>query len=121
MNDRRSPGGEGEPSFLEIGVPSGARARDFYRELLGWQFESMGGDNYFAATSTAGIGLHTDDPDALMVVYFTVADIEAAVERVRRLGGTAPQPGGGDERFGRFVECRDSQGVRFGLRQPPRG
>jgi len=36
---------------------------------------------------------------------------------VRAAGGTAPDPGPAEPEFGRFVECRDDQGVRFGLRQ----
>lgn len=46
-----------------------------------------------------------------------VAGIEFAIESVRKLGGQTGRPGAEDEGFGRFVECRDNQGVRFGLRQ----
>jgi uncharacterized protein len=46
-----------------------------------------------------------------------VEDIEAAVKRVRELGGTADEPGLA-ETGGRFASCRDDQGVEFGLHQP---
>ena len=55
-----------------------------------------------------------------------VDDLDAAVERVRELGGEVDEmdTGGGDEadaRFGRFRFCRDDQGSAFGLHQPPAG
>ena len=109
----------GNASFIEIGVTGGNRARTFYGALFGWSFEPMGGENFAVTTPNIGAGIHGDDPDAIMVVYFEVVDIDAAVRRVRELGGTAPEPGPEDPRFGRFVECRDDQGVRFGLCQPP--
>ena len=111
----------GSPSFLEIGVPSGARAREFFEQLFGWTFRSMQDDNFAAKTPTIEAGVHAGDPDACMVVYFRVDDIEAAARRVRELGGRCDEPGPEAAGFGRFVECRDPQGVRFGLHQPPRG
>src|SRR5262245_51201175 len=105
----------GQPSFLEIGVPNGGKARDFFKQLFGWEFHDMRGENFWIQTPTLQAGLHADDADSCMVVYFAVADIEVAVQRVRELGGEAQDPGPGDARFGRFAECRDTQGVRFGL------
>ena len=55
-----------------------------------------------------------------MVVYFAVDDIEVAARRVRELDGERGDPGPEIEGFGRFVECRDDHGVKFGLRQVPR-
>ncbi len=63
-------------------------------------------------------GLHDEDDATNIVVYFAVSDIEAAVARVRELGGHADEPGPeGDG--GRFCARRDDQGVSFGLHQPP--
>ena len=111
----------GEPSFLEIGVPDGNRARGFFNELFGWASHEMGADNFWMETPTARVGVHPNDEDRVIVVYFRVSDIDAAVERVRALGGSAGEPGVEDQGFGRFVECRDPQGVRFGLHQRPSG
>lgn len=109
----------GEPTFLEIGVPSGSRAREFYEKLFGWTFHDMEGENYWIETPTLRAGLHPDDDTKIIGVYFSVPDIRAAIERVRELGGEANlRPGGdGDDRF---AECRDNQGVYFGLHQPSR-
>ena len=111
----------GAPSFIEMGVPSGAEARGFFADLFGWTFHEMGGENCWAETPTLRVGVHAEDDTRTLVVYFAVADIDAAAARVRALGGEAPAPGPETAGFGRFVECRDRQGMRFGLHQPPRG
>jgi predicted enzyme related to lactoylglutathione lyase len=107
----------GEPTFIELGVPSGGRAHPFYQALFGWTVHPMEQDNFWMQTPTIRVGLHPGDETATMVVYFDVDDIEAAARRVRELGGQAPEPGPETPGFGRFVECRDPQGVRFGLHQ----
>ena len=106
-------------AWLEIGAPDATRTRDFLAQLFGWRFEAVGG-GHTTADSGVGIGLHGDDTDRNIVVYFGVDDIAAAVQKVRALGGTAPDPGPEDPRFGRFTECKDADGVRFGLHQRPR-
>jgi uncharacterized protein len=108
---------QGPVSFIELGVPNGAKARDFFGRLLDWPAQDRGSDNYLFETSPVQVGLHPNDPRASMIVYFAVPDLDAAVARVRSLGGQAGDPGADEEGFGRFVECRDDQGVVFGLRQ----
>jgi predicted enzyme related to lactoylglutathione lyase len=59
-------------------------------------------------------------------VFFLVDDMEAAMGRVRELGGQVDDVNvEGDEasiaRFGRFKLCRDDQGSAFGLHQAPTG
>lgn len=106
----------GEPSHFELGVPDASRAKAFYGGLLGWTFETTHGDNAWIDTPGARGGLHGDDEARIVVVYFRVPDIEAAVERVRQLGGWADDPGAAGP-GGRFVTCRDDQGVEFGLHE----
>jgi predicted enzyme related to lactoylglutathione lyase len=109
----------GEPSWFEMGVPDGAKAQAFWGALLPVRFQSMGGDS--AVIETAGLrgGLHDKDPDAEIRLYFAVDDIDAAVARVRELGGTSDDAGPEQEGFGRFASCVDDQGLRFGLHQRP--
>jgi uncharacterized protein len=106
----------GEPSHFEVGVKDAARAKAFYSELLGWSFETTSGENAWIQTSGVRGGLHDEDEASSIVLYFSVPDIEAAVRRVRDLGGTADDPGPSDI-GGRFTSCRDDQGVAFGLHQ----
>jgi hypothetical protein len=101
-----------------VGVRDAGKAKAFYAGLLGWSFEGTKGENAWIETSGVRGGLHDEDEASNIVLYFRVPDIEAAVRRVRELGGAAEdpaQPGTG----GRFTMCRDDQGVVFGLHQPP--
>ncbi len=57
-------------------------------------------------------------------MFVAVDDVDAAMTRVRELGGEAHELGpdaAADmrERFGRFALCRDDQGSSFGLHQRP--
>lgn len=107
----------GEPSWLEIGAPTGTITRDFFASLFGWRFVDMENDNHRVESPTFRAGLHPQDAPGIFV-YFRVNDLEAAVARVRELGGSVERPLTDDSRFGRFVECKDPQGVPFGLHQP---
>jgi predicted enzyme related to lactoylglutathione lyase len=110
----------GEPSHFELGVPDARRAQSFYRELFGWEFRRTSGDNAWIETPGVRGGLHGDDDASNIELYFAVDDIEAAVKRVRELGGQAPEPDPRPDEGGRFVRCSDDQGVRFGLHEPER-
>ena len=104
------------PAYLEIGAPDDALARSFFADLFGWTFTSMENGGWFDSGDIK-TGLHGQDDRPAIVVYFDVPNIEAAVERVRELGGKADEPTPEEPGFGRFSTCADPQGVRFGLRQ----
>jgi predicted enzyme related to lactoylglutathione lyase len=109
----------GEISYIEIGSGEAQATARFISDLFGWAFSPMGdaGDGWFEA---AGIraGLHGNDPAHGTVVYFRVSDLEASAARVRELGGEVEEPAAEEPGFGRFYNCRDPQGLRFGLHQP---
>ena len=110
----------GEPSHFERGVPDAARAKAFFGALLGWQLTPTHGENAWIETGGARGGVQGDDEERSIVLDFAVADIEAAAARVRELGGEAgdPEPAGPG---GRYLACRDDQGVAFGLHEPADG
>jgi uncharacterized protein len=116
----------GELAFFEIGVEDTERGRAFYEGLFGWAFEPGPSGSGFAITApNVRGGMHGGDPGAVPYVFFAVDDMEAALRRVRELGGEVEEADvEGDEEsiatFGRFKLCRDDQGSRFGLHQPPR-
>jgi uncharacterized protein len=117
----------GEPTYFEIGVADADRGRTFYGELFDWRFEPGPSENGFAITglNTPG-GMHGDDAGAGPYLFFEVDDMEAALARVRELGGEVQETLVEDDeesivRFGRFQLCRDDQGSPFGLHQPPSG
>jgi predicted enzyme related to lactoylglutathione lyase len=112
-------------TFIELGVEDAERGRAFYEGLFGWRFEpGPSGNGYMIHTPDGRAGIHGDDAGASPYVFFPVADIEAAMKRVRELGGVVEDADvEGDEesqaRHGRFKLCRDDQGSPFGLHQPP--
>ena len=70
--------------------------------VSGWQTEA---DNL-------RLGVHERGPgpgDTASLPYFTVADVSAALERVREFGGSVVHPGD------RWAVCRDSEGSPFAL------
>ena len=115
----------GELSFFELGVGDAERGRAFYGGLFGWSFETgPSGQGYSIRGSNVRGGMHPGDSGAGPYVFFRVEDMEAALARVRELGGTVEDMhvDGGESsvaRFGRFELCRDDQGSPFGLHQPP--
>ncbi|HEU4424410.1 MAG TPA: VOC family protein [Pilimelia sp.] len=119
---------DGVPAFVEIGVPDLEKGRIFYEKLFGWTSTPLpvgtltlhlGGDNAGAAREyKIGAGMHPD-PDPQIYVYFRVADLDATLARVVELGGETFPLRPGSPEAGRYAECRDNQGVIFGLHEPP--
>jgi uncharacterized protein len=115
----------GEVAFFELGVDDVERGRAFYQGLFGWRFEPGPSEQGFTiATPNIPGGIHGRDREARPYVFFAVDDIEAAVKRVRELGGEVDDMDvAGDQesvaKFGRFKLCRDDEGSSFGLHQRP--
>jgi len=105
-----------DTSYFVIQVPDSAQARAFYGGLFGWGFASGSvSDGYQIQGVTPSAGLLGDADGAAMKVYLDVEDIDAAVARVRELGG---ESGEIDESpSGYQVDCRDDQGTEFSLHQ----
>ena len=105
----------GKPTHFEMGVPDVARAHAFYGGLFGWTFEATP-NGMRVETGGVGGGIHADEPGIRM--FFTVPDIDEAARRIVELGGEVDAASSEGPR-GRFLhECRDDQGVTFGLHQP---
>jgi uncharacterized protein len=114
----------GELSFFELGVGDMARAREFYGSLFGWEFVEEGEGATIETPNIPG-GIHPGDEGASPYLFFRVDDLDAALARVRELGGEVGGYASSEDpdtvsRFGRFVLCRDDQGSSFGLHEPPR-
>ena len=102
----------GEVTYLEIGSTNAAATRAFFGAVFGWPCH----DNAWFQTPALKAGLHGEDPAPQIYVYFGVSDLEATAARVRAAGGDA-EPVTEEPGFGRFVNCRDPGGIRFGLHQ----
>jgi predicted enzyme related to lactoylglutathione lyase len=114
----------GEPAFFELGVQDDEKGRAFYSALFGWDFTPGPNEGYEIRTAGIPGGIHGGDAGASPYLFFAVDDMDAAVERVRELGGEVIDTDiEGDPnqqaKTGRFKLCRDDQGSAFGLPQRP--
>lgn len=109
-----------DPSALiEFPADDPDRARRFWSTLLALDLEVRTPDEgrgWQAHTGGTAIGIHErgrGPGDTASLPYFTVADLDAALEQVRALGGTVIHPGE------RWAVCRDSEKSPFGLALRP--
>jgi hypothetical protein len=105
--------------IVHFEVPAGdaARAKGFWGSLMGYTFRDMEGVEYHMFEGEPGGAIYpSESPGSGLIVYFGVADIDAAVARTRELGGQAedkqPIP-----HIGWFAHCRDTEGNTFSLFQ----
>ncbi len=118
-DERRGPANgarQGDLSYLTMEVRDSARARAFYGTVLGWTFRpGRAEDGWFPDEVVPMTGMHGGHQQATVVAMYRVDDISAAVQQVRALSGTAPEP----ERqpYGLSALCVDDQGTRFYLGQ----
>ena len=78
--------------WFDLTADEGAKARDFYEQLLGWSFMAGPGDDdawmsdgeqpWAAITASGAV------PAGRWVPYVTVDDLDAAAKRATRLGGS---------------------------------
>jgi predicted enzyme related to lactoylglutathione lyase len=103
---------EGDLFYYVVPVADEA-AKTRYQTVLGWELSPgshPNGWNIEGSVPPGGVFVdHAGRPD----LYFRVADVEAAAQRVRDAGGTA-----GDRQpnsAGWHAACRDDQGVEFSI------
>jgi predicted enzyme related to lactoylglutathione lyase len=107
------------PSLIEFPADDPERARRFWSGLLGAELGQRAGTEgrgWQTHSGAPAIGVHqrgTGPGDTVSLPYFTVADLEAALEQVRALGGSVIHPGS------QWAICRDSEGSPFGLALEP--
>ena len=110
---------QGDLFYWTFGVRDPVHAQRFFSELFGWVVEPGNADGGFhIASVTPPGGMHAVDAGSApsKTLYFRVPDIEAAVARVRELGGSATDPVLYDS--GWDSTCTDGQGTEFNLSQP---
>lgn len=121
----RTPGTIG---WMDLTVPDADATRDFYQQVVGWTADpvDMGGYSDYAMKPAGGepvAGIcHARGPNtglpACWLMYITVADLDASMDRTRALGGQVvygPRDMGG---YGRMCVIRDNAGAAVGLIQP---
>ncbi len=110
----------GELNYFNIPIADAERAKAFYGTVLGWEFQPRAdGEGYQVTNANPPGGIVSGREGSTAHVYFRVDDIQVAAASVRELGGTAEEPVEFTE--GASSECRDDQGIGFGLFQPVDG
>jgi predicted enzyme related to lactoylglutathione lyase len=106
-------------ALIEFPADDPERARRFWGGVLGAELvprAAAAGDGWEAEGEGLRLGVHqrgSGPGDTASLPYFTVADLPAALERVKELGGSVIHPGE------RWAICRDSEGSPFALAAGP--
>ena len=101
--------------LVEFPADDPERARRFWGELLDVELEGRAegeGEGWQTHGDGAALGLHARDTgpgDRVSLPYFSVPDVDAALQRVRDLGGEVIHAGE------KWSVCRDTEGSPFGL------
>jgi uncharacterized protein len=130
MDDATRPE-PGAIAWVDLTVSDAPRVRDFYAAVTGWKCQDVPMGDYSdfgmaapgSGRAVAGVcharGANADLP-AQWLVYITVADLDASLERCRSLGGALVSGPRGMGDWGRFAVIRDPAGAVAALIEPPR-
>jgi uncharacterized protein len=105
---------------FELPADDTERAREFYGELFGWQYQTWDGPIEYhmleEGIEPGGAIYPAQAGEKGAIIYFDTDDIDASVERVNELGGSAEDkqaiPG-----IGWYARCEDTEGNSFSLYQ----
>jgi len=106
---------DGTFGLIEFPADDPDRALRFWSGLLGVALAERNqaeGRGWQTHSGDPALGIHergAGPGDTASLPYFTVSDMDAALEQVRSLGGSVIHPGS------RWAICRDSEGSPFGL------
>lgn len=109
-------------AYFELHTADPTRAQAFYGELLNWKFKDLKipGQQYFEVQSGGDLpgGMMRVDGNAPVgfLSYFTVADLDASIEKARSLGATVTK-GRTDIPEGSFAIITDPVGTPLALWQ----
>lgn len=118
----------GAPCWIDLGAPDVGAAAAFYRAVLGWEYEPMGGEGAEGMEGglfrkdgkvVAGLGKLTEDgARSAWMIYFTVPDADATTRAVERAGGTVRLATRDLGEWGRMAQYSDPAGGQFAVWQP---
>lgn len=123
----------GAPSWFELHTRDYARAVAFYGSVFHWDTNTVGdsdelryttmrdpqGEGELAGIMDAAAWLTPETPSHWSI-YWEVDDIDAAVAKVKGLGGSVVDDAV-DTPYGRLATVTDPAGARFKLRKSPHG
>ena len=117
----------GEFCWNELMTPDTKKAQAFYQDLFGWTStkHDMGESTYtmfMQGDKTIGGMLKTPEDNANIpphwMSYISVADLDATLDKVKKLGGTVivPKTTAGD--MGSFAIIQDPTGAHIAIWKP---
>jgi len=119
------PARDGDVVYVALWVDDVDRAAAFYADVLGWTYADDSGPSRtrvdpafprrIVALADVRREFWADQRYPTVFCSRGVADLDAAVERVRAAGGRAGEPRNAP--YGRIAECVDDQGGPFSLHQ----
>lgn len=109
---------------FDIPVDDSDRAGEFYRAVFDWEITRWGPMDYWTISAgdepgpgaEGALTARADAPEGV-VVYIAVDDIDAALKRITRAGGTPVTEKQAIPTFGWMARFRDSEGNLIGLFQ----
>lgn len=117
----------GQIGWVDLTVGDAARVRDFYRAVVGWEYREVAMDGYadFAMTNLEGRDVTgichargvSEGLPAQWLVYFTVMDVQFAVDEAIANGGEVLREPT-DMGAGTFAVIRDPAGAVCALFEP---
>lgn len=108
----------GDVNYASLWVPDADRAVEFFGSVLGLSYGGAADSpSRHVETTLPSQGLYGGQPRSTLFCCYVVADMAAAVDRVRAAGGQAGEPA--EQPYGLIAECVDDQGLPFALCQPP--
>ncbi len=121
------------PIHFEVHAADLDRAQLFYEQVLGWTFQSWGGDQYRLITTGAdGPGIdggmmrrrgeppQGGEPVACWICTVGVDDLDAYVAKAEAAGGSVAVPRMAVPGVGWLAYVKDSEGNIFGMMQADR-
>lgn len=105
--------GHGDIVYASLQVADADRAAAFYSAVLGWT--PQGGAGRYLVEGSPRVGIVADPARRTLFCCYAVADLDAAVERVRAAGGHSEGPT--DQPHGRVADCTHAGGAPFALYQ----
>ncbi len=118
-------------SWIDLTVADATKVRDFYASVVGWTTSDVPMGAYSDYCMHPGDGepvagvCHASGPNAGLppawLIYITVADLSASMDKCRELGGDVLTPVRDMGSYGMMAVIRDPAGAECALVQAPGG
>jgi predicted enzyme related to lactoylglutathione lyase len=98
---------------FEIPADDVERAKKFYQQLFGWEFEAPQEGYHLIETGEGGIGggmMKRPVPEARITIYIGVESVDEYLAKAQSLGGTIIVPKMAVPTMGYFAQIFDTEG-----------